>query len=50
MKEAGRQIRGPAIRLEVLSMVRYMGHLLATAGAETGEAGRSELLRASGLF
>lgn len=31
-------------------MVRCMGHLLAVAGAETGEAGRSELLRALWTF
>lgn len=50
MKEAGWQIRGPAGGLEVLSVLRCMWHLLAIAGAEIGEAGRSELPCASGPF
>lgn len=38
-EEGGWQIRGPAGGVGVLSVVRCMGHLLAVAGAEIGEAG-----------
>lgn len=46
-KEAGWQIRGVAGRH---SVGRCTGHLLVVAGAETGEAGRTELLCAWRTF
>lgn len=41
-EEAGWQIRGMEAGGGGLSTRRCTGHLLAVAGAETGEAGRSE--------